>query len=118
MENLSEITSYPGGILGLIAGGIVGATMFIRKYWLNDKVDSANSEGHVGLIDNLNALLDKASARAEIAEKRAEEKTTKFYAAMDEISKLRTEVLNLNATIEGLKRRFDSIEGAPRNDGS
>ncbi len=106
MDEITKVATTPGGLIGIIGAGVVSAALFLRKYWLGDKVASANSEAHVDIIERLNQLLDKANARADAAEARAESATKALYDAIHEMAGLKVEVHNLNNQVQQLRNQL------------
>lgn len=106
MDEFANLASSKGGIFGIIATGMVAGGMFLRKYWLGDRVDSATSSGHVDVLQGMKDLLDKESNRADLAEARAEELREKFYTALDQITTLKGEIQTLTGQVADLNRQL------------
>lgn len=94
----------PGGVVGALSAALVGGAMFLRKYWLTDKVDKAVSDATSGLIASMSDQIEKANARADAADKRADEANDRVQSLLTEISDLRTQVLSLTARVEEQNR--------------
>lgn len=108
MDELTQVAKTPGGVVGIIGGAVVAAGLFLRKYWLGDRVAAANSEAHVDIIQRLNELVDKANARADAAELRAETATKALHEAIHEVAGLKAEVQTLNRQVQQLR---DQLHG-------
>lgn len=108
MDEISKVATSPGGLVGIIGGAVMGAALFLRKYWLGDKVASANTEAHVDIIERLNQLLDKANARADAAEARADAATRALHEAIHEMAGLKAEVHNLNNQVQQLRAQINA----------
>lgn len=112
MDEFSKVATSPGGLAGIIGGAIISAALFLRKYWLGDKVAAANSDAHVDIITRFSELVDKANARADSAEERANKATNELHAVIHEIASLRAEVATLNSQVRLLRGQFHDTSPA------
>lgn len=103
MDEIAQVAKSPGGLVGVIGGAVVAAALFLRKYWLGDKVASANTEAHVDVIASYRELVDKANARADAAEARADASTKALHDAIHEMADLKAEVQSLNRQVQQLR---------------
>lgn len=106
MDEISKVATSPGGLVGIIGGAIISAALFLRKYWLGDRVNAANSEAHVDIIERLNQLVDKANARADAAEAKADVATKALHEAVHQMADLKAEVHNLNNQVQQLRNQL------------
>lgn len=116
--NILSTLNSPGGVLGAIASIVAGAAVMFRKYWLTDKVASANAEGQVDLLARMSAALDKAEARADAAEARTERLVAEANAradlaykerndAVQKIGELTEQVRSLKSEVQELRRNVN-----------
>ena len=103
MDELTQVAKSPGGLVGVIGGAVIAAGLFLRKYWLGDRVASANTDAHVDVIASYRELVDKANARADAAEARANAATKALHEAIHEMAGLKAEVQSLNQQVQQLR---------------
>lgn len=96
----------PGGVAGGLGAAALAFFALVRRFMLNDKVNSANATANVDIIARLNEIADRAEKRAEAAEKRADEANRERNEAVHEIGKLREQVRSLQETVERLERKL------------
>ncbi len=106
IDEASGLLNSPGGVAGTIGAGIFAAAVFLRKYWLTDKVNAAVAEANVGLITAMSEQIDKANGRADAAEKRADEATKELNTLIREVAELRGQVASLTGQIEALRSQL------------
>ncbi|MBY4945400.1 hypothetical protein K6V92_02020 [Cupriavidus respiraculi] len=95
------------GAVGAIMAAIGGAAWLIRQVWRNDRVEVAQSQAEIDIIQRLQDLLDKANTRAELAEQRADQAYTERNNALREIGDLKRTIAELTAEVRYLKQRMD-----------
>ncbi|QEZ47170.1 chemotaxis protein [Cupriavidus oxalaticus] len=100
----------PGGIagaIGYITAAIGGAVWFVRLAWRKDRVDGAQTQAEIDIIARLSDQLDKANARAALAEQRADLAYKERNEAYREIGELKGTIAALTAEVRLLKERLD-----------
>lgn len=104
LEHLvSAATDSPGGLLASVVTAVGAFTLVLRRYLRSDKVDSATANAQVDIITKLSEQLDKANARADLAEKRADEAFRERNLFATEIGKLQEQVRALTVQVEALR---------------
>ncbi|GLC97851.1 hypothetical protein Tamer19_72600 [Cupriavidus sp. TA19] len=96
-----------GGALGFIVAAIGGAIWFIRSAWRKDRVEGAQSQAEIDIIARLSEQLDKANARAALAEQRADLAYKERNEAYQAIGKLEAEISALKMQVQMMRERFD-----------
>lgn len=105
--NNMEVPGGTGGALGFIVAAVSGAIWFIRKAWRSDKVEGAQSQAEIDIIARLSEQLDKANARADLAEQRADRAYGERNEALTAIGELKATIARLTAEVQMLKERLD-----------
>ncbi|CAN7268195.1 hypothetical protein [Caballeronia sp. LjRoot31] len=130
--DLNEIGSKSAGIWGWIGGGglgVLGITALQLRKWLSrDGVDRRRDSAEKDLINTLSEQLDKANARAALAEKRADDAykerndtireigvVSRAMAAMEErmkqqaalIEQQNTELGSLRCEVQSLREKLN-----------
>lgn len=100
---LSSATDSPGGLAVSVLGAIGAFALAMRRYLRSDKVDNATANAQVDIIARLSEQLDKANARADLAEKRADEAFRERNLFATEIGKLQEQVRALTVQVEALR---------------
>lgn len=104
MDELGNIVNSPGGVVGAVGAAILAGAMFLRKYWLSDKVEKEVADKTASLIASLSDQLDKAHARAEAADKRADDATKEVERVIREMADMRAEISTLTRRVEEQNR--------------
>lgn len=105
--NDMNVPGGTGGALGFIAAAVSGAIWFIRRAWRNDKVEGAQTQAEIDIIARLSEQLDKANARAALAEQRADLAYKERNDAYQAIGKLEAKIAALEMQVQMMRERID-----------
>ncbi|KAA0179504.1 hypothetical protein FX016_18310 [Cupriavidus gilardii] len=86
---------------------IGGAIWLVRKVWRTDRVEGAQSQAEIDIIARLSEQLDKANARADIAEQRADLAYKERNDALRIIGSLEAKVSALETEIRMIREQFN-----------
>ncbi len=105
--NSLDVPGGPGGLIGFIAAAVSGAIWFFRSAWRRDRVQGAQSQAEIDIIARLSEQLDKANARAALAEQRADLAYKERNEAYQSIGKLEAKIASLEMQVKMMRERFD-----------
>lgn len=100
---VNAATETTGGLVVSVTTAVGAFALAMRRYLRSDKVDSATANAQVDIIARLSEQLDKANARADLAEKRADEAFRERNLFATEIGKLQEQVRALTVQVEALR---------------
>ena len=96
-----------GGAIGYITAAVGGAIWFVRVALRKDRVEGVQTQAEIDIIARLSEQLDKAMARVEAAEQRADLAYKERNEAYREIGELKSTIATLTAEVRMLKERLD-----------
>lgn len=100
---ISAATDTPGGLVVSLGTAVGAFALAMRRYLRTDKVDNATANAQVDIITKLSEQLDKANARADLAEKRADEAFRERNIFATKIGELQEQVRALTIQVEALR---------------
>lgn len=107
MDQFLNVPGGIGGAIGFIAAAVTGAIWFFRVAWRRDRVEGAQSQAEIDIIARLSEQLDKANARAALAEQRADLAYKERNDAYKAIGQLEAKVASLEMQVRMMRERFD-----------
>lgn len=102
-EFINSMTETTSGLVVTVASAVGAFALAMRKYLLSDKIDSASTNAQVDIISRLSEQLDKANARADLAERRADEAFRERNLFATKIGELQEQVRALTVQVEALR---------------
>lgn len=100
---INSMTETASGLIVTVASAVGAFALAMRKYLLSDKIDSASTNAQVDIISRLSEQLDKANARADLAERRADEAFRERNLFATKIGELQEQVRALTVQVEALR---------------